>query len=251
MGSLDEKVAIVTGGGGGVGRGICLAFAKEGARVVVLDLDPDAAHVVADAVEGVGGVAFPLTCDISTSEAIEQAVAAVVERFGTVDILVNNAQGARGGVPFEEITDADLDLTFGTGPVASIRFMRACFPYLKDGSRVINLRSGSELMGMAGMGAYIAAKGAIGALTRVAAREWGRHGITVNCLAPAVMSDAAKGYFEDNPDELTALTAGMSIPRFGDAESDVGRVAVFLAGPDSAYVTGCTVAADGGGAFYS
>jgi NAD(P)-dependent dehydrogenase (short-subunit alcohol dehydrogenase family) len=251
MGSLDGKVAIVTGGGGGVGRGICLAFAKEGARVVVLDLDPAAASSVADAVSSAGGEAIPLTCDISKTDAVDQAVATVVEKFGTVDILVNNAQASRGGVAFEDITDDDLDLAFGTGPFAAVRFMRASFPHLKCGGRVINLRSASELVGLAGMGAYIGAKGAIGGLTRTAAREWGQHGITVNCLAPAVMSPAAQGYFDANPDELKALTANMSIPRFGDAESDVGRVAVFLAGPDAGYVTGCTVSADGGGAFYS
>ena len=251
MGALDNKVAIVTGGGGGVGRGICLAFAKEGAKIVVLDLNTEAAERVAADVTAVGAEALALTCDIRTSVAVEAAVAQVVEKFGTVDILVNNAQGSRGGVPFEEMTDEDLALAMDSGPLATAYFMRACFPYLKGEGRIINMRSGSEIPAMAGFAAYVGAKGAINGLTKVAAREWGRHGITVNAIAPAVMSAAAEGYFADHPDELKAIMGTLSIPRFGDAEADAGRVAVFLAGPDATYVTGSTIAADGGGGFFS
>jgi len=250
MGVLDGKVAIVTGGGGGVGRGISLAFAKEGAKVVVLDVNADAAQRVAAELVEAGGESLALTCDIRTSEAVNSAVAEVVDTFGTVDIMVNNAQGARGGVPFEEQTDEDLALAMDTGPLATAYFMRACFPHLKGGGRVINVRSGSEAIALAGMSAYVGAKGAIGAMTKVVAREWGQHGITVNCLAPAVMTEAARGYFEQNPDKLEEVLASQSIKRFGDAEADAGRAAVFLAGPDASYVTGCTLAADGGGGFF-
>jgi NAD(P)-dependent dehydrogenase (short-subunit alcohol dehydrogenase family) len=167
-------------------------------------------------------------------------------------VLVNNAIASRGQVPFEEITDEDLDLVFRTGPIASIYFMRAAFPYLKDGyGRVINVRSGSEMIPLRGMGSYIAAKGAIGGLTRIAAREWGQHGITVNNIAPSAMSDAAKGYFDANPDKLAEVLESASLKRFGDAEADAGRTVVFLAGPYGAFVTGTTISVDGGGAFYS
>ncbi|MEV8421734.1 SDR family NAD(P)-dependent oxidoreductase [Streptomyces niveus] len=252
MGTLDGKIAIVTGAGGGVGRGISLALAKEGASVAVVDINGEAAQGTVGAIEAVGASGLALTVDIRDSAAVDVAVAAVVERYGTVDILVNNAQAARVGVPLAEVTDEDLDLAFGTGPRASFSFMRACYPYLKDGyGRVINLRSASELMGMVGYAAYVSAKGAIAALTRSAAREWGKDGITVNCIAPFVLTPAADAHFKAHPDDYQGVVAALSIPRSGDAESDVGRTAVFLAGPDASYLTGTTMSVDGGGAFYA
>ncbi|MBB2943342.1 NAD(P)-dependent dehydrogenase (short-subunit alcohol dehydrogenase family) [Actinoplanes lutulentus] len=252
MGTLDGKVAIITGAGGGVGRGIATALAKEGTAVAVIDINGDGAKQTVGLIEAASATGLAITADISDSAAVDSAVADVVDRFGTVDILVNNAQASRSGVPLAEVTDADLDLAFGTGPRACFYFMRACFPYLKDGyGRVINLRSASELLGMAGYATYVSTKGAIGALTRSAAREWGALGITVNCIAPGVMTPGAEAHFKANPDDYKAVVATMSIPRFGDAEGDVGRAAVFLAGPDASYITGTTLSVDGGGAFYA
>ncbi len=193
-------------------------------------------------------------CDIRDSAQVDACVAEVVERFGTVDVLVNNAIDARGAGPFEATTDDDLDRVLDTGPKATLYFMRACFPHLREtdgGGRVINLRSGSEPQGLAGFGAYIASKAAIGGLTRVAAREWGRHGITVNNLAPFVLSDGARSHFDEHPEELEKVVRTLSLRRVGDAETDVGRAAVYLAGPDSSYVTGVTLSVDGGGSFFS
>jgi NAD(P)-dependent dehydrogenase (short-subunit alcohol dehydrogenase family) len=252
MGTLNGTSAIVTGAAGGVGRGIALALAKEGASVGVVDINADGAAETVGLLEEVGAQALAITCDIRVSAEVDAAVAQVVDAFGTVDVLVNNAIASRGQVPFEEITDEDLDLVFRTGPIASIYFMRAAFPFLKDGyGRVINVRSGSEMIPLRGMGSYIAAKGAIGGLTRIAAREWGQYGITVNSIAPSAMSDAAKGYFDANPDKLAEVLESASLKRFGDAEADAGRTVVFLAGPDGAFVTGTTISVDGGGAFYS
>lgn len=252
MGILDNRTAIVTGAGGGVGRGIATALAKEGANIAVVDIDFDGARETVAQLDALGATALAIEADIRESSQVDAAVATVVERFGTVDILVNNAMGARGQVPVEEITDDDLELVFRTGPMASLYFMRAAFPYLKDGyGRVINVRSGAEMIPLRGMGAYITAKGAIGGLTRVAAREWGQYGITVNSIAPSAMTDAAKGYFDANPDKLEEVLSGQALQRMGDAERDAGRTVVFLAGPDGGYVTGTTVSVDGGGAYYS
>lgn len=250
MGVLDGKVAIVTGSARGVGAGIARAFAKEGAHVAVVDVDTEGAERVATELEQYAAAAS-YHCDIRDSAQVDACVAAVVERFGTVDVLVNNAIDATSG-RFEDTTDEDLDRVLDTGPKATLYFMRACFPHLKDGGRVINLRSGSEPQGMAGFGAYVASKAAVGGLTRVAAREWGRHGITVNNLAPFVLSDGARSYFDERPEELEKIVLkSLAVPRLGDAESDVGRAAVFLAGPDSSYVTGVTLSVDGGGSFFS
>ncbi|MEI5671752.1 MULTISPECIES: SDR family NAD(P)-dependent oxidoreductase [unclassified Nocardioides] len=250
---LEGRVAIVTGAARGVGAGIARAFAKEGAHVAVVDLDAEGAERVVTELSSYGAAA-PYVCDIRDSTQVDACVAAVVERFGSVDVLVNNAIDATSG-RFEDTTDDELDRVLDTGPKATLYFMRACFPHLRDsagGGRVINLRSGSEPQGMAGFGAYVASKAAVGGLTRVAAREWGRHGITVNNLAPFVLSDGARSYFDERPEELEKIVLkSLSVPRLGDAESDVGRAAVYLAGPDSSYVTGVTLSVDGGGSFFS
>jgi NAD(P)-dependent dehydrogenase (short-subunit alcohol dehydrogenase family) len=252
MKTLRGKSAVVSGAGGGIGRGVALALAKEGANVTVVDLNGDGAEETVALLAETGAEALAVRCDIRNSSEVNDAVAAAVKRFGTVDILVNNAMAARGQVAFEDITDDDLDLAFGTGPMATVYFMRAAFPYLKDGyGRVINFRSGAEMIPLGGMGSYIAAKGAIGGITRVAAREWGPHGITVNSIAPSAMTAAAKGYFDANPDKLKEVLSSQSLQRFGDGEADAGRLVVFLAGPDASYITGTTVSVDGGGAFYS
>jgi NAD(P)-dependent dehydrogenase (short-subunit alcohol dehydrogenase family) len=245
-GVLEGKVAIVTGAAKGVGAGIARAYGAEGAKVAVLDVRERQSREVAAAIVDAGGEAAAYTCDITDTAQVEATVADVVRRWGTVDILVNNAMTSSFSVPFEEITDEQVDEAYRAGPRATIAFMRTCFPYLRDGGRVINLRSGSEVQGLAGFGAYITAKAAIGGLTRAAAKEWGRHGITVNAIAPYVFSDSAAVFLSSQPEEEARLKAQLAIPRFGDADVDVGRVAVFLAGPDSAYVTGCTINANGG-----
>ncbi|EGJ73774.1 putative short-chain dehydrogenase/reductase SDR [Streptomyces sp. Tu6071] len=248
-GVLAGRVALVTGAGQGIGAGIARALADEGADVAVLDLDAGRAEAVA---AEVGGLA--VRCDVSDAAQVAAAVATIVERFGTVDVLVNNAMAQRPGVPLAELAEEDFALTYRVGPLGSFLLMRACFPYLRaseGGGRIVNFRSGSELDGLAGYGAYVTAKGGIAALTRVAAREWGTYGITVNAISPFVLSERARHWFADRPEELSGLLAKTSLRRAGDAEADVGRAVVFLAGPDAAYITGCTLPVDGGGQFFS
>ena len=192
MGILDGKVALVTGAGQGVGRGIALAMAREGAVIAVVDRNGETAAETVALIEGAGGNALHRICDVENSDEVNACVASVVEATGTVDILVNNAVDAIVGIPLQDLDDEQFLISFASGPFASFWFMRACFPYLQDGGRVINLRSGTENQSMAGYGAYVAAKAAVGGLTRAAAREWGRHGITVNALVPFALSPSAE-----------------------------------------------------------
>lgn len=160
MGTLDGKVAIVTGAARGVGRGIALALGRAGAQVAIADLLP-ATGVIGD----LGAQnAFARTCDVRSSARVNDFVAAVADRFGTVDILVNNAIATKI-VPIAEIDDDSIELALSTGPAATLYFMRACDPYMAGSGRVINLRSGSETQGLRGHAAYIAAKAAIGGIT--------------------------------------------------------------------------------------
>ena len=251
MGILAGKVALITGAGQGVGRGIALAMAREGAAIAIVDRNRTTAMATLNLIEDVGGKALYRICDVRNSDEVNACVASVVEMLGTVDILVNNAVDARVGIPLQDADDEQFLISFTSGPFASFWFMRACFPHLQDGGRVINLRSGTENQSMKGYGAYVAAKAAIGGLTRAAAREWGRKGITVNALVPFALSPGAEADLAREPGRLEALYQQLSIPRSADVEADVGRAAVFLAGPDAAFITGCTLSVDGGGSFFA
>jgi NAD(P)-dependent dehydrogenase (short-subunit alcohol dehydrogenase family) len=245
---LKGKVAIVTGAGQGVGRGIVLAFAKESARCVVADFNDETGQHVVKEIEALGQQASFVSCDVTKRESVDNAVAHAIETYGALDILVNNAQRAPyRPTPILEHTDEIVDLCFDTGFRGTLYFMQASYPHLKQSrGHIINIGSASGLDGNAGLGAYGAAKEAIRALSKTAAREWGRDGINVNIICPLANSPGVAAMLEHSPDFEARVTAGQPIARIGDCEDDIGPVAVFLASEDSRYVTGHTLPADGG-----
>ncbi len=245
---LEGKVAIVTGAGQGVGRGIATAFAKAGARCVVADFNDETGRQVVKELEALGREATFVPCDVTKRASVDAAVAHTIRTFGGLDILVNNAQRAPyKPTPILEHTDEIVDLCFDTGFRGTLYFMQAAYPHLKQSrGRIINIGSASGLEGSAGLAAYGAAKEAIRALSKTAAREWGRDGINVNIICPLANSPGVAAMLEHNPDFEKRVTAGQPIGRIGDCESDIGPVAVFLASEDSRYVTGHTIPADGG-----
>jgi NAD(P)-dependent dehydrogenase (short-subunit alcohol dehydrogenase family) len=245
-GRLEGKTAIVTGGGQGVGRGISLALAKAGASVVVVGRTLEKCLRTVDEMRSVGAQALALSCDIAHRDQVEGVVRRTVEVFGGVQILVNNAAASRPLVPFESVTDADMELSL-QAMHGSFYFMQACFPHLRAaGGAVINLGSVAATRGDEGFAAYAAAKEGIRALTRVAAREWGRYGITVNVVCPFSDSPGVERMIKRSPEFIDTLTASTSMKRLGSSELDVGRTVVFLSTPDAAYITGQTINVDGG-----
>lgn len=243
---LVGKVAIVTGAGQGVGRGIARALAAEGATAVVVGRTLEKCVRTADEIIAEGGKALALACDVSSREQVQAAVDQTVEAFGAIDILVNNAHTSRPMVSLEMTTDKDMSLAF-KGVHGTLFFMQAAFPHLTASrGRVINLGSVAGIRGDEGFAAYAAAKEAVRALSRVAAREWGKHGITVNVICPFSDSPGVEYMIENTPGFIDELTTSTSMKRLGDSKQDVGRTAAFLASDAASYVTGQTINVDGG-----
>lgn len=186
---LAEKTAVVTGGAGGIGRGIVRAFVKEGARVLVVDINDAAGRALVDEL---GESVRYLAADISVEDNARMIVETAVEHFGRLDILVNNAHASRQA-PLVETTREMLDLSFDTGFYPTFWLMQAAHPHLATaGGSVINFASGAGIEGSPTQASYAAAKEAIRAVSRVAANEWARDGITVNVISPLALTEGVE-----------------------------------------------------------
>jgi len=250
MKMLQDKVALITGGGQGVGQGIAYALAGEGAKVAVAGRTRATLEDTCTEIRRRGGTALAIECDVMIQSDIERCVAQVVEAFGGLQILVNNAQI----VPLGRILDVS-DHAFmqglDSGPIATLRLMRACYPYLKDDGAVINLASSAAVRWDAsGYGHYAATKEAIRSLSRSAACEWGSDGIRVNVIAPHALSPGLRGWIEGNPEEAQAFFNSIPLRRVGDCETDIGRTVAFLVSDNARYLTGATIPLDGGQAYW-
>ncbi len=256
MGILDGRVAIVTGAGRGLGRGISLALAKEGASICIAEIDPATGKSTAAEIAALGVRSLAVECDVRRQAEVEATVEAVVSEFGGVDILVNNATGARQEDAFRPMLDhtpEQFERQLQVDVLGSFHFMRACHPHLcaSSAGRVINLSSAAGTERGAGFAAYSAAKEALRALTGVTAREWGRDAITVNSLCPVAVTEVSGEWIRRNPEAANKHLDGVALGRHGDPETDIGRVVVFLSGPDAGYVTGQTLWVDGGSVIHA
>lgn len=251
MGKLDGKVAIVTGCSSGIGKQIAIRFAEEGAKLAICARREDMLNETASICEERGAQVLPVKVDVSKTDEMEQFVNAVVARFGTVDILVNNAMSGVPYVPFEDIPLSYFDNFVQNMLYSNVRMMQLCFPYMKNKeASIINLGSSTSLGSNSDsfyQTAYGTMKGAIAALTRCVAGEWVKYNIRVNLIYPIAVTEAiADPSGRHSNSGILAEMANCPLKRYGDPYKDVAPVAVFLASSDSAYMTGQALRAEGG-----
>ena len=249
MQRLKGRAALVTGAGQGIGRGVARRFAREGANVLVAELDEKSGSACADEIAAEFGIrSLFVRTDVGVREQVVGAVERTVAEFGSVDILVNNAWGGGTTSRLEYKTEAAMEHGFRVGLMSSFWAMQAAFPHMKANGygRIVNLCSLNGINAHIGTLEYNAAKEALRTLTRTAAREWAPHGIVANVVCPGAKTAAFRRVAAENP-QIEAMADAMNpMGRLGDPDDDIAPVAVFLASDDVRYLTGNTLFVDGG-----
>ena len=247
---LAGQTVSVTGGTRGIGLGIARHLARAGVQLMVTGRKPARLEQVAAELGELGAEFVTMQADHGDRESSRAVVEATADRFGKLDGLVANAQSFRPVTPLAEVSESDFDLFLETGPKGTLWLMQAVYPHMqaRGRGRIVTMGSAMGNTGAPGYGSYAAAKEAVRSLTRTAAREWGRDGITVNCVCPAsaahrmppddggVRAKAFAAMYEDHP-----------LGRDGAPEADIAPAVAFLLSDASQYLTGQTLMVDGGG----
>ncbi|MET0687600.1 MAG: SDR family oxidoreductase [Methyloceanibacter sp.] len=246
MRRLEGRIALVTGAGAGIGRGIAQIFAREGAHMVVADIDAGAAGQVAAEIVKSNGAAEAHAVDVTDTAQVKKLMQAIGERHGKLDVLVNNA-GVGERCDFRHLTDEAWDRVWKVNLDGTVRCAREAFELLRASGHgsVINLSSVMADKHTRQMAVYSATKGAVLALSRSLAVEYAPYGIRVNTLLPGYVETALIGRYIANPMIAKGLLAQTPLRRFGTPE-DIANAALFLASDEAAYITGAALNVDGG-----
>lgn len=247
---LRGRTAIVTGSGGGVGRGIALALAAEGANVVIAARRAITGEETAALIRGEGGVARCIETDIAQRPAVDALVAQTLSAFGSLDIVVHNATSGLSGVPvaLEDIDEARLEAEASVALDAAFYLARAAFPFLRDHTRgrFVVLTSVEAVHGGTMNPTYGTVKAGQRGFIKALAREWGPFGILVNGVNPAALTESAAEYFKRFPDAKETLLGALPLQRIGDPRSDIGAAVVALCSDYTRFVTGQIINVNGG-----
>ena len=248
MGRLAGKTALVTGGASGIGKASVTAFAREGAEVVIADFNPEAADALAGEIAAQGGRAVAVSGDVSDEQGVDKMVAAGLDAFGKIDVLLNSAGG--GSTRDGPVTELELDEFWRTIRVDLFGTLLTCRRIIPEmvkagGGSIVNIASLRAVIGTHGADAYTASKGGVLAMSRAMAMQWAGDGIRVNVMAPGVVLTERVAAFikPDNPIYRKSLL-GPSAP------GDVANLALYLASDEAAKVTGAVMRLDGGASIH-
>jgi NAD(P)-dependent dehydrogenase (short-subunit alcohol dehydrogenase family) len=242
---LSSDVAVVTGGGSGIGESIALLLAEAGAKVAIADLSAEAANSVAEQITSKGGTAIGVHCNIADGESAAAAIAEVHEKLGPVSVLVNNA-AVWTIKKFADTTAEETDRIVGVTLIGTINMMRAALPdLLATQGRIVNIASDSARTGEHSMSVYAGAKAGVVAVTKSLAQEVGRKGVRANLIAPGTTVTPGSASFIEQVGGADKLARAYPLGRLG-APADIAGAVLFLASPLSGWITGQVLSVSGG-----
>lgn len=244
-GVLQDRIAVITGAGQGIGRAIAERYAAEGAKVAVVDIDGTRASEVADAINASGGTALAVVCDVAQRTSVDQAAAQIVDQLGTITILVNNAGVTRPAMLWK-MTDDQFEAVMATHVNGSFYWLQAVVPGMREAKlgNIIFSSSAAGLNGTIGQINYATAKAALLGMMRAAARELASAGVVANAVAPAAATPMTETIRTDERFKDKYLES-IPLGRWAEPE-EIAATYLFLASPESSYITGQTLSVDGG-----
>ena len=245
--SLQGKVALVTGGGRGIGKAITRRFAEAGASVVIASRKLENLQATAAELADLPGRVVPIRCHVGRNEELAELVRTAEDQLGPIDVLVNNSATNLGQDPALDVTDEMLDKMVEINVKSALRLVRLTVPRMieRGGGSVINVTSIAGLMPQPGGLLYSFTKAGLIMLTRGWAREFGPHGVRVNAIAPGLVQTDFSSYLWDDPGRRAALIGQQALPRLGQPD-EIGYLALYLASSEASFVTGQVFVADGG-----